>query len=59
LAEKIFQKLRKSNERFEVRVLMMDFISRLIGIHQLILLDFYPFLQKYFQPHQKGSYFDF
>ena len=27
-------------------------LSRMIGCHQLMLLNFYPFLQKYIQPHQ-------
>jgi len=53
LAEKMFSKLKKTNHKFELRVLIMDFISRLIGIHQLILFDFYSFLQKYYQPHQQ------
>ena len=42
-----------SNERFEVKLLHQDLISRLIGLHQLILLNFYPYLQRYLQPHQR------
>eukprot|EP00126_Sphaerothecum_destruens_P001900 Sdes_comp15335_c0_seq1m4195 len=53
LAEKLFQILKDSTQRFEVRVLMMKLIGRLIGTHDLILLNFYPFLQKYLQPHQR------
>ena len=45
--EKLFVKLRKSNERYEVKLLMMRLISRMIGRHQLILLQFYPFLLRY------------
>ena len=30
----------------------MQVLSRMIGCHQLMLLNFYPFLQKYVQPHQ-------
>ena len=52
-AEKLFAKLRGSNERFETRLLMMNVVSRLIGAHELILLNFYPFLQRYMQPHQQ------
>ncbi len=56
-AEKLFVRLRTSSQnnelRFEVRLLMMSLISRLIGIHKLILLNFYPFLIKYLQPHQR------
>ncbi len=41
------------NEKFEVKVMAMGLISRLIGTHQLMLLDFYAFIQKYLQPHQQ------
>jgi protein SDA1 len=30
----------------------MNLISRLMGIHELILLPFYSYLQRYLQPHQ-------
>eukprot|EP01135_Chromosphaera_perkinsii_P005741 Nk52_evm41s359 gene=Nk52_evmTU41s359 len=53
LAEKLFQMLKKSNEKFEIRALMMKMIGRLIGTHELFVLNFYPFMQKYLQPHQK------
>ena len=55
LAERLFAMLRKSTERFEVRLMMMNFISRLIGAHELLLLNFYPFVMKYLQPKQKGT----
>lgn len=29
----------------------MDLISRLIGVHKLFVLNFYPYLQRYLQPH--------
>jgi protein SDA1 len=68
-AEKLFKKLEHSKERFEVRVMLMSLISRLVGLHQvsfhtcrvkvilcihvqLFLFNFYPFLQRYLQPHQ-------
>lgn len=31
----------------------LDFISRLIGLHELFLLNFYPYLQRFVQPHQR------
>ena len=34
-AEKLFKRLEKSKERFEVRLLLMHLISRLIGVHQV------------------------
>jgi hypothetical protein len=51
-AERLLSRLRQSNEAFPVRLTMMDVISRLVGAHQLLLLDFYPFLQRYIQPQQ-------
>ena len=39
LAEKLFQRARSSNEKFEVRLLVLNFVSRLIGCHQLVLLS--------------------
>lgn len=51
-AEQVYQILAKSNEKFETKVLIMNFISRLISCHRLILLEFYSFMMKYLQPHQ-------
>uniref|UniRef100_A0A2P2I0T7 Protein SDA1 n=1 Tax=Hirondellea gigas TaxID=1518452 RepID=A0A2P2I0T7_9CRUS len=53
IAEKIFKIFNKRNERFEVKLLMMNMVSRLIGIHQLYLSNFYPTLQRYLFPHQR------
>ena len=53
LCEKLFRRLRASNEGFEVRLLMMNMVSRLIGCHQLVLLSFYGFVQRYLSNHQK------
>lgn len=52
-AERLYKKLTKSNDSFQVRLLMMNVISRLVGIHKLFLLGFYPFLARYLQPHQR------
>jgi len=52
-AEKLFKQVESSKERFEVKLMMMNLIARLIGIHDLILLNFYPFLQRFLQPHQR------
>ncbi|KAJ2277764.1 Severe Depolymerization of Actin [Coemansia sp. RSA 371] len=61
-AEKLFARVHRSatatkrggstTDRFEVRLLLLKLISRLIGHHQLQVLAFYPFLQRYLQPHQ-------
>ncbi len=45
--------MESSTERFEVKLLHKDLLSRLIGLHQLLLLNFYPYLQRYLQPHQR------
>ena len=34
-AEKLFKKLEHSKERFEVRLMLMSLISRLVGLHQV------------------------
>ncbi|KAE8698940.1 putative trytophan synthase alpha subunit [Hibiscus syriacus] len=52
-AEKLFSRLQTCNERFEVKMMMLKVIARTVGLHRLILLNFYPFLQRYVQPHQK------
>lgn len=31
----------------------MELISRLVGIHELFLFNFYPFVQRFLQPHQR------
>ncbi|KAJ1821133.1 Severe Depolymerization of Actin [Coemansia sp. RSA 2599] len=61
-AEKLFARVQSSAkatkrggstvDRFEVRLVLLKLISRLIGHHQLQLVAFYPFFQRYLQPHQ-------
>ncbi|XVF02608.1 hypothetical protein REPUB_Repub04eG0189600 [Reevesia pubescens] len=51
--EKLFSRLQTCNERFEVKMMILKVIARTVGLHRLILLNFYPFLQRYVQPHQK------
>ncbi|XP_076844981.1 protein SDA1 homolog isoform X2 [Brachyhypopomus gauderio] len=52
-AEKLLKQLDSSKERFEVKMMMMELISRLVGIHELFLFNFYPFVQRFLQPHQR------
>lgn len=54
-AEKLFKQIEKKNERFEVKLMTLDVISRLIGLHNLFLLNFYPYIQRFLQPHQRGK----
>jgi protein SDA1 len=52
-AETLFSKLKKSNDKYEVKLLMLRLVSRLIGRHNLILLQFYPFILRYLNSHEK------
>jgi protein SDA1 len=52
-AEKVYRVLTKSSDRFEAKVMLMALLSRLIASHQLMLLDFYSYIQKYLAPHQQ------
>jgi protein SDA1 len=51
--EKLYTHLASSRERHEVQLMLMNLISRIIGIHKLTILAFYPYLQKRLQPTQK------
>ncbi len=53
LAEKLFKRLRDGKESFDTRCLQMNLISRLIGVHRLFIINFYSFLQRYFNAHQR------
>nr|CAI5859104.1 unnamed protein product [Callosobruchus analis] len=53
MAEKLFQQLEMTNKRFEVKLMTLDVISRLIGLHNLFLFNFYPYIQRFLQPHQR------
>ncbi|KAM3964552.1 SDA1 domain containing protein Mys45A [Aphomia sociella] len=52
-SEKLFKQLESSNERFEVKLMMLDVISRLIGLHNLFLFNYYPFIARLLLPHQR------
>lgn len=53
LAEGLYKQLEVANERFEVKLMTLDVISRLIGLHELFLFNIYPYMQRYLQPHQR------
>uniref|UniRef100_A0A182P491 Protein SDA1 n=1 Tax=Anopheles epiroticus TaxID=199890 RepID=A0A182P491_9DIPT len=53
MAESLFKQLQDGNERFEVKLMHLDVISRLIGIHELFLFSFYPYIARFIQPHQR------
>jgi len=52
-AEKLFKKLETLTERFEVKLMMLELVSRLIGTHELQLLNFYPYIARFLTPHQR------
>lgn len=53
-AEKIFTLLKRSKENFETKMLLMKLTARIISCHELHLTNFYSFVQRYMQPHQKN-----
>jgi protein SDA1 len=52
--EKLFRSLTTGGHPFDLKLLLMNTISRFIGCHKLFILNFYPHLQKYMQPSQKN-----
>lgn len=52
-AEKLFKQMESSNERFEVKLMTLDVVSRLIGLHNLFLFNYYPFIARLLVPHQR------
>ncbi|KAA3680481.1 protein SDA1 [Paragonimus westermani] len=55
-AEKLFRKVERCSDRFEIRLFLLDLITRLIGLHKLLVLNFYPFIQRFLRPHQRGMF---
>jgi len=53
--EKLFSKLKKSNDQYEVKLFMLRLISRMIGRHKIQLLQFYPNILRYLNSHNKDK----
>jgi len=53
LAERLFKKVENLREKFEVKLMMVELISRLIGTHDLQILNFYPYIARFLVPHQR------
>lgn len=54
LAERLMCSLEQgANKRFEVKLMVLDVVSRLVGLHELLLLNYYPYVQRFLQPHQR------
>ncbi len=54
-AEKLFKLVETTNEGFEMKLSILDLVSRLIGVHSLFLLNFQTFLLRFLNPHQRGE----
>lgn len=54
-AEATLKRLKGNNSslKYEVKLLMINFVTRLVGNHELMLLPLYPFLQRYMGGHQR------
>jgi protein SDA1 len=56
LSEIILKRIKSSGSntyKFEVKMLMLNFVTRVVGNHELILLPLYPLLQRYMGGHQR------
>mmetsp|Transcript_46499 Transcript_46499/g.53605 ORF Transcript_46499/g.53605 Transcript_46499/m.53605 type:complete len:782 (-) Transcript_46499:135-2480(-) len=53
MVDQLFSKLRNSSERYEIRIMMIKLIARLVGRHSLFLFNFYPYLHRYLKVGQK------
>ena len=52
-AERLLKLVQRTTELFDVRILMMKLLAKLIAMHHLVLLPFYSYLQRYMQPYQR------
>mmetsp|Transcript_9876 Transcript_9876/g.20932 ORF Transcript_9876/g.20932 Transcript_9876/m.20932 type:complete len:879 (+) Transcript_9876:327-2963(+) len=55
LAEAVLKRLKnpKASIPYKNKLLMMNFVTRLVGNHELLVLNLYPFLQKYMGGQQR------
>lgn len=54
LADRLLQRLSKAGEPFAFRLLLLHLLARIVGRHELQVLNLYPFLIKYLNPTQKN-----
>ena len=53
-AETQFNRLQSGSAlKFDTKMLLIQVVSRVVGLHRLHLLHLYPFLQRYVQPNQR------
>ncbi|CAD2221604.1 NUC130/3NT domain/SDA1, putative [Angomonas deanei] len=53
--ERLLARLRKTSERFEVRLLYLNVIARVVSEHEVVHLPLYSFLERYMEPSQLHS----
>jgi len=53
LAERLLQRVNKGGEPFMFRILVLHLVARLVGRHELHLINLYAFLIKYLSPSQR------
>lgn len=53
LVEKLLARVSKTGEPYQFRLLLLQLLARIVGRHHIIVLNLYPLLQRYMQPHQK------
>lgn len=52
--ERLFARVQAGGSvRYETRLLLLTLLSRVAGMHRCLLLNLFPYLQKYIQPHQR------
>lgn len=52
--ERLFLTLKNSRESWDIKLLLIGVISRILAHHQVILFNFYTFIQNYLLPSQKN-----
>ncbi|KAH9599394.1 putative domain NUC130/133 [Trypanosoma melophagium] len=50
--ERLLARLQKTTERFEVRILFLNVIARVVSEHEVVHLPLYGFLERYMEPSQ-------
>ncbi|EEA08517.1 uncharacterized protein CMU_003470 [Cryptosporidium muris RN66] len=53
-AENLFRRVGRHSDPFEVRLVLIELISKLIERHKLIVLNFYTFLARYLSPNNRN-----
>ncbi|KAL8451394.1 hypothetical protein Emag_002739 [Eimeria magna] len=49
----LIARVRQQRESFSTRVVFLNLLSRLVSHHKLLLLNIYPFMQRYLKPSQR------